>query len=57
MLLDNGSHWRVDELDRSTTENWKQDAPITACTDELINREDHESVHARRTERGFYIPG
>ncbi len=51
--LDNGSHWRVDELDRSIAQNWKQDAPITACRDELINREDHESVRAERTERGF----
>ena len=57
VLLDNGSRWHVDDLDRSTTENWKRDAPITACTDQLINREDHESVHARRTKRGFYIPG
>jgi len=51
--LDNGSQWRVDDLDRPTAEQWKQDAPITACTDELINREDHESVRARRTKRGF----
>lgn len=51
--LDNGSQWHVDDLDRTTVQEWKQDAPITACTDELINREDHESVRARRSQRGF----
>ena len=39
--LDNGSQWTVDDLDRPTARAWKQDAPITACTDQLINREDH----------------
>ena len=53
--LDNGSQWQVNELDRSTTRDWKQDAPITACTDELINREAHETVNARRTKRGYRI--
>jgi hypothetical protein len=48
--LDNGSQWSVADLDRSTAEQWKQDAPVTACPDELINREDHESVRARRTD-------
>lgn len=53
--LDNGSQWRVDDLDRSTTRDWQQDAPITACSHELINREVHESVNARRIKRGFRI--
>ena len=52
--LDNGSQWKVADLDRSTTERWRQDAPITACEDELINREDHESARARRTDHGDY---
>lgn len=53
--LDNGSQWRVSELDRRTLRDWKQDAPITACSHDLINREEHESVHARRIKRGFQI--
>lgn len=51
--LDNGSKWQVGEADRSTAERWKQDAQITACEGELINREDHESVRAERTSSGF----
>ena len=52
--LDNGTQWKVADLDRPTAERWKQDAPITACTDELINREDHETVRAQKTSDSRY---
>ena len=46
--LDNGSRWRIADTDQYVAERWKQDAPITACDDELINREDHESARAEK---------
>jgi len=50
--LDNGSRWRIADTDQYVAARWKQDAPITACNDELINREDHESARAEETDPG-----
>ena len=50
--LDNGSQWRIADTDQYVAARWKQDAPITACDDELINREDHESARAEKTDAG-----
>lgn len=50
--LDNGSQWRIADTDQYVAARWKQDAPITACNDELINREDHESARAEETDSG-----
>ena len=35
---------------------WQQDATITACDNELINTEVHESAQAREVKRGDPVP-
>ena len=50
--LDNGSQWLIADTYQYIAARWKQDAPITACNDELINREDRESARAEETDPG-----
>ena len=54
--LDDGSEWQVSDSDQSEAAGWEQDATITACEDELINTEVHESAEAREVKRGFNVP-
>jgi len=54
--LDDGSQWDVSDYDRNEVNGWEQDATVTACEDELINTELHESVEARETKRGDPVP-
>jgi hypothetical protein len=54
--LDDGSQWQISDVDQSETAAWQQDATITACDDELINTEEHETAEARQTKRGDFVP-
>ncbi|HUB44765.1 MAG TPA: hypothetical protein VMB73_07260 [Acetobacteraceae bacterium] len=54
--LDDGSQWDVSDYDRNEVTGWEQDATITACENELINTEVHESVEAREVTRGEAVP-
>jgi len=54
--LDDGSQWDVSDYDQNEASGWQQDATITACGDELINTEVHESVEAREVKRGLPVP-
>lgn len=54
--LDDGSQWQISEFDQNETVNWEQDATITACENELINTEEHESAEAREVKRGELVP-
>ncbi|HUN43784.1 MAG TPA: hypothetical protein VMU81_26105 [Acetobacteraceae bacterium] len=54
--LDDGSQWDVSDYDQNEARSWEQDATITACQDELINTEVHESVEAREVKRGLPVP-
>jgi hypothetical protein len=54
--LDDGSQWQVSDFDQSEAAVWQQDATITACDNELINTEVHESAQAREVKRGDPVP-
>jgi hypothetical protein len=54
--LDDGSEWQISDYDQSEAATWQQDATVTACDDELINTEVHETAQARRTRRGDVVP-
>jgi hypothetical protein len=54
--LDDGSEWQISDFDQSEAANWQQDATITACQDELINTEEHETAEAREVKRGDPVP-
>jgi hypothetical protein len=54
--LDDGSEWQISDIDQSETAGWQQDATITACQNELINTELHETAQARQVRRGFIVP-
>jgi hypothetical protein len=54
--LDDGSQWEISDFDRNSILNWQQDATITACDNELINTEDHETAEARMVRRGEPVP-
>jgi hypothetical protein len=54
--LDDGSQWDVSDYDQNEVTGWQQDATITACENELINTEVHESVGAREVKRGEPVP-
>jgi len=54
--LDDGSQWDVSDYDQNEVTGWEQDATITACENELINTEVHESVEAREVKRGEPVP-
>ena len=54
--LDDGSQWQVSDYDQSEADTWQQDAPITACENELINTELHETAEAREVKRGLPVP-
>jgi hypothetical protein len=54
--LDDGSQWQISEFDQTQTANWGQDATITACENELINTEEHESAEGREVKRGEPVP-
>jgi hypothetical protein len=54
--LDDGSQWQVSEFDQNEAASWQQDATITACENELINTEEHETAEAREVKRGEAVP-
>ncbi|HTW71199.1 MAG TPA: hypothetical protein VME47_15030 [Acetobacteraceae bacterium] len=54
--LDDGSRWSVSDYDQHEARGWQRDATITACQNELINTEVHESVEAREVKRGLPVP-
>lgn len=54
--LDDGSQWQISEFDQSEAAGWQQDATITACENELINTEEHETAEAREVRRGEPVP-
>jgi hypothetical protein len=54
--LDDGSQWQISDYDQSEAATWQQDATITACQNELINTELHETAEAREVRRGFVVP-
>lgn len=54
--LDDGSEWQISDFDQSEAATWQQDATITACENELINTELHETAQAREVRRGLPVP-
>ena len=54
--LDDGSQWQISDYDQSEAATWQQDATITACDNELINTEEHETAEARQVKRGESVP-
>lgn len=54
--LDDGSQWQISDYDQSEAATWQQDATITACQNELINTELHETAQAREVRRGLPVP-
>ena len=48
VILDDGSVWEVDSLDRIDSSLWLPMSEIVACDDKLINTDDDEVVDATR---------
>lgn len=48
--LEDGSLWRVDDVDTVTSSLWLPTTDIVVCSGKLINTEDNESVAASRIE-------
>jgi len=48
VILEDGSVWEIDEIDRIDTRLWLPTTNITACDDKLINTDDKEVVDAKR---------
>jgi len=48
VILEDGSVWEIDEVDRIDTRLWLPTTNITACDDKLINIDDKEVVDAKR---------
>jgi hypothetical protein len=46
--LEDGSLWKVDDVDTVDSALWLPTTEIVVCDGKLINTEDHESVHAER---------
>jgi hypothetical protein len=46
--LEDGSLWRVDDIDAITSSIWLPVSEIVVCAGKLINTDDNESVEARR---------
>jgi len=48
VILEDGSVWEVNPIDRIDSMLWLPTSDIVACEDKLINTDDNESVDARR---------
>ena len=48
VILEDGSIWEVDSLDRIDSSLWLPTTEIVACDDKLINTDDDEVVAAQR---------
>jgi TPR repeat protein len=48
--LEDGTIWRVDDIDTITSSLWLPISEITICGGKLINTDDNESVYAHRME-------
>jgi hypothetical protein len=48
IILEDGSVWEVDSLDRIDSSLWLPMSEIVACDDKLINTDDDEVVDATR---------
>jgi hypothetical protein len=48
VVLEDGSVWEIDAVDRITTMLWLPTSDIVACDDKLINMDDDEVVNAAR---------
>jgi hypothetical protein len=46
--LEDGSIWKVDDVDQIDSALWLPTTEIVVCNGQLINTEDNESVHAER---------
>ena len=48
VILEDGSVWLIDPVDRVDTALWLPTSDIVACSDKLINTDDGEIAAARR---------
>lgn len=48
VILEDGSVWEVDPVDRIDSMLWLPTSDVIACEDKLTNTDDNESVDARR---------
>lgn len=48
IALEDGSVWKVGDLDVITSALWLPTSEVVACDDKIINADDGESVEARK---------
>jgi hypothetical protein len=51
VILEDGSVWRIDDVDAIDTQLWLPTTDIVACPDKLINTEDKEIASATLIRR------
>ena len=48
VILEDGSVWLIDPVDRATTITWTEIDDVAACVDRLINTDEREVARARQ---------